>query len=1023
MLNFKSLALKITALFFLATTFQSANAAEINMPGLSGSLTSTITSGFSMRAAEIDCNLLDGYNTDAHKNAGTVALRTSRGEDATLDYIVGGSARGCAKARTDTYGNTTNQAIDLGNANSNNDSLNYEAGDIFSASQSVYSSFTGMTDGGLNVDFSFTASVDPALDISPPAWEEFTNEAKDAFENDTTLLDFYISGSEDVGNSYVDFSLGKSVTSWGESTFIPIGMNGLVTNPLDLSKLTSPSSGIKEALVPVENITLTTGLADGSSLEAYYQFKHRMVGIPASGSYFGSETFGPGAESLIATGTNTYEKENPDACPGLLVTSGATANASGNTYASMGFAHGAGRDCTAANAAAFSHNKTNNTYQAFNTLDLALAGLRQMGATEVGASIGVGKAHKFGTDRDGSGTDDDNSAGVVAANSGSAADIGKLLTSISGLPDFTFDMRGTVDVRIASDGLFAEPRDDGQFGLKWSKYFDNVGSGLDFSVSYANYHSKVPYIQFSMPGALFASDALGAYLLAAGDFQGTLDTAAGGNIMSAGTDAAGTFQLNGTENVYKALTNAAMSSGICTAVTKANLATALGYTDATTEQKEAAYTAAYYKEISDGQIVHDSSQCMKWGLGDASDALDASVTSLPDAAGSAAAQLGGDYTTTYDATVTTVSTALIGTGARLFAAVTPMAFIDYRVIFPEDLQVLSLSGSTNFGGTTVQAEMAYRPNFPLATGAGNQVNQLNDKNGANDALNMVAVAGGYASAAGLAGFNALIDGVCQQATGASCGAPGNATANSAFFYGGLGAYERSDLGDVWDANGNSTTDLTSRYYSKPYIKYDVITGTLGTTTLFQASHPLTVGLGADSSVFLSEIGFVRVNNMNDSVNGHVARGGWNEGVAAGTEKCLGAFGTSKAVVSTAAAAISNVGSGVVDALFGNGGYCENKPGADDFALTYRLIGSATYNNINNSQWSFSPNFAWSHDPHGYAPSSMGGFVEGRQSLSLGADFSKNDLRISTSYVDYMGDELSQLSADKDYLSLAVSYAF
>ena len=174
-----------------------------------------------------------------------------------------------------------------------------------------------------------------------------------------------------------------------------------------------------------------------------------------------------------------------------------------------------------------------------------------MGATEVGASIGVGKAHKFVTDRDGSGTDDDNSAGVVAANSGSAADIGKLLTSISGLPDFTFDMRGTVDVRIASDGLFAEPRDDGQFGLKWSKYFGNVGSGLDFSVSYANYHSKVPYIQFSMPGALFASDALGAYLLSAGDFQGTLDTAAGGGIMSAGTDAAGTFQLNGTENVYK----------------------------------------------------------------------------------------------------------------------------------------------------------------------------------------------------------------------------------------------------------------------------------------------------------------------------------------------------------------------------------------------------------------------------------------------------------------------------------------
>ena len=76
--------------------------------------------------------LLDGYNTDAHKNAGTVALRTARGEDATLDYIVGGSAEGCAIARTDTYGNTTNKAIDLGSANTNNSSLNFDSGDIFS---------------------------------------------------------------------------------------------------------------------------------------------------------------------------------------------------------------------------------------------------------------------------------------------------------------------------------------------------------------------------------------------------------------------------------------------------------------------------------------------------------------------------------------------------------------------------------------------------------------------------------------------------------------------------------------------------------------------------------------------------------------------------------------------------------------------------------------------------------------------------------------------------------------------------
>jgi hypothetical protein len=163
--------------------------------------------------------------------------------------------------------------------------------------------------------------------------------------------------------------------------------------------------------------------------------------------------------------------------------------------------------------------------------------------------------------------------------------------------------------------------------------------------------------------------------------------------------------------------------------------------------------------------------------------------------------------------------------------------------------------------------------------------------------------------------------------------------------------------------------------------------------------------------------------MNDSRNGHVARNGWNEGAPAATTKCLGAFGSDYTVLAGSTAGLTNIGSGVVDALFGNGGYCESQPGADDFALTYRLIGSATYNNINNSQWSFSPNFAWSHDPKGYAPSSLGGFTEGRQSLSLGANFTRNDFNISTSYTDYMGDILSQLNGDKDYLSVAVSYAF
>ena len=1031
MFNFKSHALKITSLFFLASTIHSANAVEINMPGLNGSLTSTLTSGFSMRASEIDCKLLDGYKTDAFSHAGARAARAANGQDATLDTIVSGSGFGCATARTDIYGNTTNQVIDLGSSQTNDGSLNFNQGDIFSASQSIFSSFTGMTDGGLAIDFSFTASVDPALEINPPAFKEFTNKAKSAFEDDVSLLDFYLSGSEDVGDTYVDYSLGRTVTSWGEATFIPIGMNGLVTNALDLSKLQSPSAGIKEALIPVETFSLATGLPDGSNLEAYYQFSHTQVGIPASGSFFGSETLGPGAAGLIANGAARYEVMKPDACPGLMALDHTAEDKDGVSRRARGFtAAGTGCNTTARDAVAW--NKTDDTYKTVSTFDLAFAGLKAMTATEAAMAIAVGAGHTYATDIDGdlidNGTDvaDTNSRDVIAGNDGDAAGIAAFLTSAAGLTNPDFDAAsGTVYLKpSATDGLFKEARDDGQYGFKLSKYLDDVGTGLDLSFSYANYHSKVPYIQFSMPGGMFAQDALGAYLLAAGDAGGTLDDA---GVMPAGTDAAGTFELTGTAQLYSALTNAAMSAGVCEAVTKAGLDTALGGAG-TVHSQHASTTAAYYRELDEGRLTYDPNLCYNWALGTSADALDASITSIPDlvATGEFRATSGArSYDTAYAASAAGVGAALIGTGARLFAAVTPINFIDYRGIFPEDLTVMSVSGSTNVGPTTVQVELAYRPNFPLATGAGNQINQLNDKNGANDALNMVAVAGAYASntdadSSGVAdateGLTALINGVCTVSTGTPC-------TNSAFFYGGLGAYERSDLGDVLDANGNETTDLNSRYYSKPFVKYDVLSGTLGTTTSFNASHPVTTGLGADSSVFLSELGFVSVQGMNNARFGHVARGGWNEGVAAGTNKCLGAFGTSYTTLSTAGAAISNIGSGVVDALFGNGGYCEGKPGADDFALTYRLIGSATYNNINNSQWSFSPNFAWAHDPKGYAPSSLGGFVEGRQTLSLGANFSRNDLTVSTSYTDYMGDELSQLSADKDYLSLAVSYAF
>jgi hypothetical protein len=993
MFNFKSLALKVTTFAFVLISFQSAQAAEVNMPGLSGSLTTTLTSGFSMRVAARDCQLLDGYNTNEYANAGTQARRNARGEDSSLDYIDSGSLQGCASARTDNYGNTTNKVIDIGGSQNNDGNLNFDKGDIFSATQAIYSSFSGSTDSGIDIDFSFTANVDPALDINAPAFKTWTSKAEKDFESDITLLDFYVSGSEDFGDSYIDYSLGRFVTSWGESTFIPVGMNGMVTNPLDLNKLISPSSGIKEALMPVEALSIATGLSDGSSLEAYYQFQHHKLKIPASGSFFGSETFGPGAHGLIATGPNRGEGLTPAECPILMTNQTDKKNAIGVKYSTYGFVSGINKVCNSTNANTYALNKTGNTWQSFSVLQLAKNAFAALDATSAATAIAVGKAHQYDTT-------DSASAGVIAANAGDSAGITAMLTSMAALPDPLYDNGGTVFFReSATTGLFKDPKDGGQYGLKWSKYLDDVGTGLDLGVYFANYHSKVPYIQFSMPGGFFASDALGVYLASTADLAGTL----------AGSSA-GSFEYAGYANAYAALLTAGASSGVCGAVTKKNLATAHGYssTASTSQEQAAAMNASFRTEFgSDGTLAYDSSACLSWALGNAGDADGATFTSLPDLAATTGVRSSGTYASVYTATASALASALVGTGARLFAAVTPMSFIDYTGIFPEDLKVLAISASSNISGTTVQGEIAYRPNFPLATGASNQINQLNDKNGANDALNMVSVAGIRASAAGIAALQSIED----------------AVGGNQAYYAGVGAYERSDLGKVLDANGNDTDDLNSRYYSRPFIRYDVISGTFGTTTSFGASHPVTTSIGADSTVLLTELGFVNINGLNNAKYGHVARGGWNEGVASGTSKCLGAFGTANTGLAGAAAPITNLGSGVVDALFGNGGYCESQPGADSFSATYRIVAFANYNNINNTPWSFSPNFAMSNDFTGYGPSSLGGFIEGRQSMSLGASFNKNDLKVSVSYTDFFGDTLSQLNADKDNISASVSYAF
>ena len=1021
-MSFKFLKSTLSAsAILLATLSTNAYSLDVNSGALVGSLNTTVSSGFSMRAEERDCKMLDGYvytesdSTGATAIANIIAGRQLAGntgaESSNLTTSISGSGGGCATYRNDAYGNTTNKFLDVYGNTNNDGNLNYNQGDIFSATQKIYSEFTGTLNGTTGLKISGVGSFNPALDISSPRFQQLNTEAEDAFESDFTILDAYITESFEAGDTFIDVQAGRYVTSWGEATFLPIGMNGLVTNALDLSKIRAPGSSIKEALMPTETLSVNFGMPDGSGLEIYTQFSHDRVQLDPHGAYFGSEAFGDGARSLQSTSPYYRERMSPEACPHMMAGAAAAL--------ADGFAAGGGIECTQANAALYAQKESDDTWKTYDTTALAFAGFGEMTATEWTYARLVGLGHEFTANQDAltgvgyNGLTNAGSAGNLAASaSGAAAAVN---TAYDGIADSArFDKSATVDVFPSSSGLFKEASDDGQYGIRWSKYLDNVGTGVDIGLYYANYHSKLPYVQFSMPGNIFASDVLGAYLLAAGDGQGSLDTAAGNNLLV--SDEAGAYELNGTQKVHQALSNAALSAALCSAVMKGNTKAVVGgvFSSDSNSMREGLLIDAYFTDqFANGDRAHDPSECHAHieTLGNVAAATN--TTDLNESGGVDEV----DAALAKTAAKSAIIAGLNGTGARLFAAVTPINMITYQGIFPEDNQIFAASFSTNIGATTVQGELAYRPDFPLATDASDQINQLNDKSGANDALNFTAIAGADAAAAAYEVGSG--DGIAAYATGVqnAAGLPADT------YYTLVANFERSTLGDVVDANHNATSDLTSRYYSKAYIEYDTWSGSLGTTTSYPASHPVTQGLGADSSVLLTEIGFVAIDGLDNTANGFVARGGANEGPANGTTKCLGAAGSSYANLSAAGAAITNLGAGIVDALFGNGGFCEASPGADDLAWTYRVVGTANYSNFMNSPWSLSPNFSWAHDPSGNGPSSLGGFVEDRMTLSLGASLNKGGTSVSGSYVSYINDEIAQQSSDKDYVSLSVTHSF
>jgi len=111
-----------------------------------------------------------------------------------------------------------------------------------------------------------------------------SQQALDRVAKGAEFLDMYGRVKFDAGEMPVDLRFGRQVLSLGESTYIPNGIN--IVNPVDLSKLRVPGAELKEALLPVNMVKASVGVAKGVTIEPFWLLEFRRNELEPAGTYF-----------------------------------------------------------------------------------------------------------------------------------------------------------------------------------------------------------------------------------------------------------------------------------------------------------------------------------------------------------------------------------------------------------------------------------------------------------------------------------------------------------------------------------------------------------------------------------------------------------------------------------------------------------------------------------------------------------------------------------------------------------------
>jgi hypothetical protein len=259
----------------LALVTNPSQAIDLSTGDVSISLDTTISYGAGMRVSDRDDDLV---------------------AKSFFNPVIGGASPAAQEA-----------ALGRFSANSDDGNLNFDDGDlIFNAAritselQVDYKNYGFFVRGNYFYDFTLNDK------------DFLSDGAKDRAGSRARLLDAYAYADFEIGERLLSMRLGRQVLSWGESTFIPSGIN--VINPVDITALRTAGAELRDAFLPQNMLWGSIDLTPNLSLEALLLMEWDQVEPEPSGTFFSTNDFATtgGRYAMLNFGLVPQPVTNPD---------------------------------------------------------------------------------------------------------------------------------------------------------------------------------------------------------------------------------------------------------------------------------------------------------------------------------------------------------------------------------------------------------------------------------------------------------------------------------------------------------------------------------------------------------------------------------------------------------------------------------------------------------------------------------------------------------------------------------------